>query len=251
MRRLWPDPGDVADVDGLITSDLRPPPTGRPWLLVNMVASVDGAIAVEGRSGRLGGPADKAVFAALRGVADMVMAGAGTVRAERYGPPQPTDAVRAARRRRGQTEAPRVAVITRSLDLDLSSALFAEAEERPLVVTCAAADRARQEAARAVADLVVAGDTVVDMSEALAQLHERGARVVTCEGGPSLNGDLLAADLVDEWNLTVSPLLVAGDAGRASHGPTLSGPRAMRLERLLESDEMLLSRWVRDRAEPS
>ncbi|MEO7572179.1 MAG: pyrimidine reductase family protein [Acidimicrobiales bacterium] len=251
MRQLWPDPGEVDDVAGLIASDPRPSPAGRPWLLVSMVASLDGAISVEGRSGALGGPADKLVFSALRGVADIVLAGAGTVRAEGYGPPRPTDAVRAGRAARGQTKAPRVAVITRSLDLDLSSALFVEAEAPPLVITCAAADRSRQDAVRAVADLVVAGDDDVDLATALAQLHEREARVVTCEGGPSLNGDLLAADLVDEWNLTVSPLLVAGDAGRASRGPTLSQPRGMRLARLLESDGTLLTRWVRDRAEPT
>jgi len=250
MRQLWPDPGEVDDVAGLIASDSRPSPAGRPWLLVNMVASLDGAIAVEGRSGALGGPADKLVFSALRGVADIVLAGAGTVRAEGYGPPRPTDAVRSARTARGQTAAPRVAVITRSLDLDLSSALFASAEAPPLIITCAVADRTRQDAARTVADLVVAGDDDVDLTVALTQLHERGARVVTCEGGPSLNGDLLAADLVDEWDLTLSPLLVAGDAGRASRGPTLSQPREMRLARLLESDGVLLTRWVRDRAEP-
>ena len=245
MRQLWPDPGEVDDVAELIASDARPPLAGRPWLLVNMVASLDGAIAVEGRSGSLGGPADKAVFSALRGVADVVLAGAGTVRAEGYGPPRPTDAIRRARVARGQAEAPRVAVVTRSLDLDLSSSLFTQAEARPLVITCAVADGARQDAVRAVADLVVAGDAAVDLTAALAQLHERGAGVVTCEGGPSLNGDLLAADLVDEWNLTVSPVLVAGEAGRASHGPVLSGLRAMRLARLLEADGTLLTQWIR------
>ena len=101
----------------------------RPWVLVNMVASLDGAITIADRSGGLGGPADKAMFSALRGVADVVMAGAGTVRAEGYGPARPSDAVRAVRRARGQAEVPRIAVVTRSLDLDLATPLFTEAVE--------------------------------------------------------------------------------------------------------------------------
>ena len=91
MRRLWPDPTEVDDVDALVAAEPRPAPVGRPWLLVNMVASLDGAITVEGRCGQLGGPADRAVFFALRAVADVVLAGAGTVRAEGYGPARPTE----------------------------------------------------------------------------------------------------------------------------------------------------------------
>ena len=121
-------------------------PADRPWVLVNMVASLDGAITIADRSGGLGGPADKAMFSALRGVADVVMAGAGTVRAEGYGPARPSDAVRAVRRARGQAEVPRIAVVTRSLDLDLATPLFTEAVEPTIVITCASADRDRQAA---------------------------------------------------------------------------------------------------------
>jgi riboflavin biosynthesis pyrimidine reductase len=96
-----------------------------------------------------------------------------------------------------------------------------------------------------VADLVVVGDTEVDLTAALAELGQRGARVVTCEGGPHLNGDLLLADLIDEWDLTVSPVLVGGDAGRSSRGSYPAAPIGMRLDRLLEDDGFLLTRWVR------
>jgi 5-amino-6-(5-phosphoribosylamino)uracil reductase len=71
--------------------------------------------------------------------------------------------------------------------------------------------------------------------------------VVTCEGGPHLNGDLLAADLVDEWDLTVSPLLVGGQEGRSALGPAPVEPRGFHLDRLLEGDGLLLGRWVRER----
>lgn len=245
MRRLWPDPGDVDDVAALIAAEARPAPADRPWLLVNMVASLDGAITIGQRSGGLGGPADKDVFSALRGVADVVMAGAGTVRAEGYGPARPSDATREARRERGQAEVPQIAVVTRSLDLDLASPLFADAERPTVVITCASADADRQTATAAVADLVVVGDTEVDLAAALAELRRRGVEVVTCEGGPHLNGDLVLADLIDEWDLTLSPLLVGGDAGRSSRGAYPLVPLGMQLDRLLEDDHFLLTRWVR------
>lgn len=246
MRRLWPGPGEVDDVVALVAAEARPAPPGRPWVLVNMVASLDGAVAVAGRSEALGGPADNAIFSALRGVADVVLAGAGTVRAEAYGPPRPSDAIRAARRARGQAEAPRIAVVTRSLDLDLTTPLFTDAEAQTIVITCASADAGRQEAVAAVADLVVVGHDSVDLEAALGHLSQQGVEVVTCEGGPSLNGDLLVMDLIDEWDLTVSPLLVGGEAGRSSRGRRPVGPVAMRLDRMLEDDQFLLTRWVRD-----
>jgi riboflavin biosynthesis pyrimidine reductase len=247
VRRLWPDPVDDVDIDATIAADVRRAPPDRPWLLVNMITSLDGAITIDGRSGGLGGPADKAAFAALRAVADVVLAGAGTVRAESYGPVRPTASQRADRVARGQAEVPPLAVVTRSMELDLSTRLFTDGEVRPIVVTCASAPPERVAAAREVADVVVTGDKTVDLPAALVALAERGAGVITCEGGPSLNGDLVADDLVDEWAHTLSPLLTAGQAARAAVGPTPPAPRAMTLDRLLEGDGLLLSRWLRAR----
>jgi riboflavin biosynthesis pyrimidine reductase len=247
MRRLWPDPGEVDDVAAMVAADARPVPDGRPWVLVNMVASLDGAITIDERSGGLGGPADKAMFSALRGVADVILVGAGTVRAEGYGPARPSEATRAVRLARGQQEVPRLAIVTRSLELDVSTPLFTESVLPPIVVTCGAADPARLLALDDVAELVVVGDEVVDLAAALAMLRTAGAGVVTCEGGPSLNGDLIAADLIDEWDLTVSPLLVSGHAGRSSRGPLPPSLIGMDLGRLLEADGLLLGRWVRAR----
>lgn len=245
VRRLWPDPADVDQLDQLVADDRRVRPDGRPWVLINMIASLDGAIALEGRSGGLGRPADKAMFSALRAVADVVLVGAGTARAERYGPARATPSQRAARAARGQAEAPPIAVVTRSLELDLRGALFSES--RPLVITCEAAPVDRRQAVSEVADLVVVGDSTVDLVAAAAALADRGLRVVTCEGGPHLNGDLIAADLVEEWVCTFSPVLVAGTEGRASRRPGTAVPVAMRLDRLLEGDGLLLGRWLRDR----
>lgn len=249
MRRIWPDPAPVDDVAALVASPVRPAPLERPWVLVNMIASLDGAIAVDGRSGGLGRPVDRAMLGALRGVADVVLAGAGTVRTEGYGPPRPSPATRAARRARGQVEAPRLAVVSRSLALDPDAALFREAEAPPYVVTCAAAPAERRRALEAVAEVLVAGQASVDLAAALRALRHRGAELVCCEGGPALNGDLLAADLVDEWNLTISPLLVGGGpAGRAADGPTaLAEPLEAELAWVLEGDGLLFGRWLRRR----
>jgi len=247
MRRLWPDPSEIDDVAAYVAADPRPAPAGRPWLLVNMIASLDGAITVDGRSGGLGRPADKAMFSALRGAADVVLAGAGTVRTEGYGPPRPGPAIRAARRDRGQAEVPRLAVVSRSLALDPAASLFTEATDAPFVLTCQASPASAREALAEVAEVVVAGTDQVDLALALAELHHRGVRTICCEGGPSLNGDLLAADLVDEWALTLSPLLVGGAAGRAITGAAPPAPVPMRLDWLVEGDGLLLTRWLRDR----
>lgn len=247
MRRLWPDPADVPDVNALVAAEERPAAPDRPWLLVNMVTSLDGAISVDGRSAGLAGPADKAVFVALRGIADVVLAGAGTVRAERYGPPSPSEETRAARAARGQAEVPRIAIVTRSLDLDASTPLFQEAAVPPLVITCDASDPAERDALADHAEVLVAGDRQVDLAEAFAHMRRDGVEVITCEGGPHLNGFLIGADLVDEWDLTLSPMLVGDTSGGASQGLG-DLPRPAALTRLLEDDGVLLGRWVRDRA---
>lgn len=245
MRRLWPDPTEIDDLDALVAAEDRPTPADRPWLLVNMVTSLDGAVTVDGRSGGLARPADKEMFRALRGVGDVILAGAGTARTEGYGPARPGDSVRAARVARGQTAVPQIALVTRSLDLDLDSPLFTESEEPPIVLTCESSPEDARARVAQVADVIVAGTTTVDLGAGMAALHARGARVVCCEGGPHLNGDLLLADLVDEWALTLSPLLTGGDARRATTGPLPASPTELRLDRLIEGDGLLMGRWVR------
>jgi 5-amino-6-(5-phosphoribosylamino)uracil reductase len=247
MRRLWPEPGELDDVAALVAAEHRPAGAARPWLLVNMVASLDGAITIDERSGGLGGEADRAMFFALRHVADVILVGAGTARAEDYGPARAPATVRAARAARGQAELPRLAVVTRSLDLDPSARLFGDPENRPYVITHQAAPAARVAALSEVAEVLQLGDDAVDLVAAAERLRADGAGVVTCEGGPALNGDLIAHDLVDEWALTLAPLLVSGDAGRSSRGP-VPDPRRFELARLLESDGELLGRWVRVRS---
>ena len=138
----------VDPLDVYLAAD-RTPPAGRPWVMVNMIASADGAVAVDGASRGLGSPADKAVFAAVRACADWILVGAATVRAERYGLPRLSAAALDARRAAGRSERPGLAVVSASLKLDPSLPMLADrrpGEARPLILTGpdAPADRAER-----------------------------------------------------------------------------------------------------------
>jgi len=169
MRQLLPFPCDPVDLAALY-GDL-PSARTRPAVRLNMIASIDGATAIAGVSGGLGGPADQALFAVLRRQADVVLVAAGTVRAEHYGP--------------------------------------------------------------------------LDVPVALGALAERGYARVLAEGGPTLNGQLVAAGLLDELCLTVSPLLAGGDAKRILAGPALPSGPGWQIRSLCEQDGFLFLRYRR------
>jgi riboflavin-specific deaminase-like protein len=242
-------PHTHTDVDpaAVYAADDRSPHPNRPWVALNMVASADGAVTVDGRSGGLSGPADKAIFFGLRAVADVVLVGAGTVRAEDYGPPRLSDDGRAARTERGQAPFPTIAVVSGRLDLDPTARLFVDTPTRPIVLTGARGDRHRRAALETVADVVTVGDEHVDPTLALAELSRRGAGVVICEGGPTLNGTLLGAGLVDELCLSVAPLLASGDDPRIVRGPTLEPLHALRLDRVLVDEGFAFFRYLVER----
>jgi riboflavin-specific deaminase-like protein len=245
MRQLLPEPVDDVDPDDLYPTDARPAPPDRPWVMLNMVTSIDGASALEGRSGGLGGDADQTVFRVLRSVPDVILVGAATVRAERYGPPRTSEQHQAARRARGQAPFPRLAVVSGRLDLDEGTELFTATPSRPIVITGSNAPADRRAELAEVADVVVAGAERVDLVAALAELRGLGCAVVLCEGGPSLNAQLLAAGVVDELCATIGPLLVGGSSKRMIEAAAPDAPEPLRLDRLLEADGVLLARYVR------
>lgn len=238
MRRLHPNLDDAVDVESSY-DDVRRPHDGRPYLLVNMVASVDGAFTVDGRTKAMSSPSDQLVFHLLRSIPDVILVGAQTVRAEHYGPPRTSDARQARRVARGQLPQPTIAIVTRSLQLDLSSPLFTDS--RPIVICPIGVDVTQVAEA---ADVVQAGQNHVDLTSALRQLRHRGVEVVLCEGGPTLNGDLAQQGLVDELCLTVAPMLVGGDLGTGVLGRTRL-PRTLSLElaQVLEEGGDLLCRY--------
>ncbi|GIH26853.1 hypothetical protein Aph01nite_51630 [Acrocarpospora phusangensis] len=217
-----------------------------PWLRLNMVSSADGGAWLRGVSGGLSGAADKRVFGLLRGMADVVLAGAQTARAEGYGPVEPRESWRGLRA--GRAPAPPIAVVTRRLDLDLGGPLFTAAAPtaRTIVFTTEAAPKDRRLEAARHADVIVTGDERVDLGRAVRELHERGLGRVLCEGGPRLNAQLSSAGLVDELCLTVSPLLIGGDAARIFNG--VAAQHALDLAHVLEQDGFLFCRYVREGA---
>jgi riboflavin biosynthesis pyrimidine reductase len=249
---IWPDPRGDVDPVGVYADDERVGVGGRPWLLANMIASADGSAAdAEGRSGGLGGPADKDLFAAIRGVADVIVAGAATVVTENYGPGRPPAAVRDRRLARGQSPAPRIAVITAALSIEPEHRLFRDppADARPLVLTVEQADAGRRRTLEAVAEVHTVGDTRVDWARALDVLRSAtDATVVLCEGGPHTIGQLVADDLLDELCLTVAPTLVGGDGPRIAVGSRRPGSRPLTLDRVLVADDYLFLRYLRQRA---
>ncbi|GAB1642314.1 pyrimidine reductase family protein [Krasilnikovia sp. MM14-A1259] len=242
--RAWPGP-EPAPVDVAALTE-RYPRNPEPTLRVNFVASLDGAVAVEGFSAGLSSPADKLVFGTLRMVCDALVVAAGTVRIENYNALRLSAPRRDWRRAHGLPEFPLMVVVSRTLDLDPAQEIFSDAPIRPIVLTCGAAPADRRAVLEQVAEVVTVGEREVDLAAGVAALHRRGATQLLCEGGPLLFGALTAADLVDELCLTVSPLLVGGTAGRIATGPP-GPPRAMSLRGILSADDMLFLRYARSR----
>ena len=242
---LLPDP--VAEVDAAAVYADLPVADERPAVRLNMIVSVDGGTSWNGVSGALGGPADKALFAVLRSLADVVLVASGTMRAEEYGPVVMSASTQDARRRRGQRPVPPIAVVSGSAEFDWDTPFFTDATERPVIITTSSAPADTRARAAEVADVIVAGDHEVDLGRALHELGELGARHVLAEGGPTLNGELARVDLLDELCVTLAPRLASGDAKRLIAGSTLDVLERLRLRSVCEQDDYLFLRYRRAR----
>lgn len=238
VRRLLPALASE-ELDDLYVDLELPAGKDRPHVYLGMVASADGAATVDGRTRRLGGEADRMAFRRLRETCDVVLVGAGTARIEDYGPPRAHAGTVGRRQERGLAPLPRIAVVTRSARLDPQARLFCEPDLRPLVLTV---DEADTDHLGPVADVVRCGPGDVDLARALAALHARGARRVLCEGGPSLNAQLVAAGFADELFLTVTPTLVGGTSERILEGP-VGDPRGLELLEARHHEGELLLRY--------
>ncbi|CAL9589858.1 pyrimidine reductase family protein [Streptomyces sp. enrichment culture] len=264
MRRLFP----VTDETAAPAPEPRPgadrewslaeladayayPPTGpegpQVWLRANMVSTLDGAAQHEGRSQPISHAADMRIFGTLRALADVILVGAETVRQEGYRPARAREDFAARREAAGQGPAPAIAVVSASLDLDFSLPLFTSPLVPTLVLTGAAAAPEKVAAAeKAGARVVIAGDGMgVDPARAVRALADLGHTRILTEGGPRLLGQLVAAGVLDELCLTVSPMLTAGDAQRIAGGPSVTVPRRFELVSLLEEAGFLFGRYRR------
>ncbi|GAB3956657.1 pyrimidine reductase family protein [Micromonospora vulcania] len=235
IRRLWPDPSALPLDDAELTALYGR--AERPRLRVNFVASLDGAVTLDGYSAGLSGEPDKRVFSLLRMLCDALVVAAGTLRHEGYRAVRLDERRRAWRRERGLAECPTLVVVSGSLDLDPAHAAFADAPVRPIVLTHDAAHA--PPGLTDVADVLRYGTDRVDLAAGIAELHRRGLAQLLCEGGPHLFGALTAADLIDELCLTVAPLLAGPGPGRITAGDT-APPRQLPLRHVLAADDGVL-----------
>ncbi|MFL5898879.1 MAG: dihydrofolate reductase family protein [Solirubrobacterales bacterium] len=241
MRRLLPDPGPTT-----VSAQLE---TYRPWeelqedrplVAMNFVATVDGRATIEGRSGPIGSDADTAMLVGLRTRFDAVMIGAGTMRAERYGPPASTPETRERRQRDGLRPKSLMVLVSGRLDLPWDAPLFSREGE---VLVFTSADTEPPETAATVE--VVRHPGAVNLGEAVDYLRrERGVRALLSEGGPRLHEQMQADGLVDDLFLTIAPKLSGGEAPRIIEGPL---PKIVGLELawLLEEEGELFARYRR------
>lgn len=279
MQQVWPRFRPAVDHLEVYEQAHRPRPPGGAWVMMCMITTVDGSVSVQGRSGPLGGPADWAVLSALRGCADAVVVGAGTARAEDYGPLSLAPEARERRLGRGQEAVPLLAVVSARAALDPAARLFGGPEPIRLYLA-AAAPPERRAALAAVADVRTVGGRPADSADApaeaadaattgeatadpaadpgstggatvdaaavVADLAAEGQTLILLEGGPRLNASFAGADLIDEFCVTRSPLLAPGGPGLIDGDP-LPAALDLRLDRLLVADGMIFARYLRQR----
>jgi riboflavin-specific deaminase-like protein len=205
----------------------------RPYLGINMVATADGRAAVHGSAVGIGSPVDKRLMRELRAEADVVMHGAGTVRADPLSARVPADLV-PQRLAHGLSAQPLGAIVTRSGNLPPHHPYY----DSPTVVYVTSEKTVPVEAP------TVAVCHVANVEAVIRDLGRRGARRVLCEGGPTLNAALFEARLIDEMFLTIAPKLVAGDDPLTIvRGPSFPAPLHLELRSLVELEGELFLQY--------
>ena len=239
LERLYPERGATTPAELVSSLDLASRASSeRPYLVLNMVSTLDGKSTFEWRTEGISSDVDRELFHQLRTRADAVMVGAGTVRAERYGRIIKRDDLREKRRAAGLEPDPLAVVVSATLDLPADLPLLQEPEQRVLVAT---GSDARLEGTSAQLEYLPSGE---DLPLLMARLREMGIRSVLCEGGPTLNSHLLASGLVDELFLSLSPKLVGGAAALTIvAGRELVEPVELELVWALAGDGDLFTRW--------
>jgi len=222
-------------------------PPVRPRVLLNMVETADGRATLSGRSGPVSGAADRELFHALRASCDGVLVGAGTVRAEHYGRMLRDESLQALRERRGMPPEPTACIVSGRLVLGEEIPLLRNPEARVVVLT---ASEASLPELGAQIDYVRTPGPQLDLAAAIAELGARfSIATLMCEGGPHLARELLAAALLDEIFLTVSPLLAggepsSGEALRILAGAEIDPPVGLRLLGTMSAGSYLFLRYA-------
>lgn len=240
LNRLYPRPGETTAEELVAQLDLGArAPEGRPYVVLNMVSTLDGRAALEGNTRGLGGEQDRTLFHLLRTAGDALLVGAGTARIERYGEATRTDELREQRERHGLAPVQPTVIVSARLLLPSDLPLL-QTEGAPVIVATAADHEL--EGVNADVTYERTGD---DLPLLLARLRsEHGIRSLVCEGGPTLASHLLAAGLIDELFLSIAPKLAGGgDEPTITTGPDLPEPADAELAWLCESDSELFTRW--------
>jgi len=243
LRRLYPEPGEVAVED--VVAGLRlgeHAPEQRPYVVDNMVSTADGRAAIEGHAGPIGDDLDRVLFLRLRTQADCILIGAGTLRAERYGHLVRDPALRAAREAEGLAPEPLGCLLTRSLQVPWDTSLWTDPASRVAVYTSSPRN---PPACAAQVSVHRMPETELTVDRVLRSLRDdHGVRSVVCEGGPTVNRELLEAECLDELFLSVEPKLAGGgNAPTIVGAPPLNQPGRLELISLHEGNGALFLRY--------
>lgn len=226
----------------------RSEPKHECWVTGHMVAGLDGTAAIEGKVGALSTEVDQTLFRQMRQIADVVLVGAETVRREGYGLVRLSDAAKQQRQAFGKPPTPPVAVVSGSLDLNWTFKLFSQAPDhaQTLVITTESADPDRVAEAKRYTTVITAGEERVDPAEALRKLAQLGHQVVLCEGGPTLLGEFVNADRLDELCLSIAPLM-GGDNLPVAITPHGAGISNFDLKSIMLEEQTLFLRYEAQR----
>jgi riboflavin biosynthesis pyrimidine reductase len=196
-----------------------------------MISTADGRATLEGRTEGISSDTDRALFHALRTQVDAVMVGTSTIAIERYGPLARRPEVREQRLALGLPAQPLCITASRSMQLPADTPLFEDPDSHVLVLTNSNREpppcRCRLTVERLLGE-------ELDLAAAMSVLRERhGVRAILHEGGPTLLASMLAAGVVDELFLSVSPMLVGGGEPSVVEGTALERALGLQILSLL------------------
>ena len=187
-------------------------PTGQPERVAissNFVVSLDGKVALDQRSGHMGGPADKEVFRLLRATSDAILVGAATAAAENYRPVELDDWAVDERVQNGRPAVPALVLVTNSGKVP-PIPVNPRTGEPPIVITprSQAAEVSRQHPDYGL--WTTESDTLT-ARDIRREFEKHAITSVLCEGGPRLMAELLVGECIDEMNFTIAPRIIGND----------------------------------------
>ena len=240
VDRLWPDPAFEIGLDEAMAEFTLPTsPSGRPFVAINMVTTIDGRAQLDGTAEGLGSRADRRLMRLYRAAFDAVGSGAGTMRATgvwlRVG-----DDLAARRAASGRPPNPTGVLIAGRDPVPANAQWFTGDEPRILVV-------GRDNPMRDVPDgteLLRAPGERPEPEWVLDRLAERGLGSLLLEGGPHVNASFLEAGMIDEVFWTIGPHLLGTDAlPMIAALPGDQDLRPARLVSVLRHDNELFTRY--------